>query len=371
VSLNGITYRLFPPRHVRSILLNLLLPIGDTLFATPAIHALRRHFPEARIVALVFPTNAGVLHANPDIDEVVLHPTGQTFTPANYLRFLASLRRRRFTLAIEFRPYSWWLSVACGVWRRLSLDIPLYQWFLPFGARPWKRRHAVTSYVSVMRPLELEVDQSRLVVHTTDADRIAAARVLAGADITPHDRVIALHPGGEGFRGMKRWEPARFAVLGDHLARRHGARIVILGGRDELPLARAVAAEMREPATILNGRLSLGQTIAVLERCYLFAGNDSAPLHMAGSLGVATVGIFGPTGLANYRPIGPYVEVARSGLVCSPCFYFVGSAPVWAGSRCRVPTCLHALAVDSVIDAAERAIARKAAEAAGTPAVAD
>src|SRR5262249_15243043 len=133
----------------------------------------------------------------------------------------------------------------------------------------------------------------------------------------------------------------------------------------------AVAADMREPAAILNGRLSLGQTIAFLERCFLFVGNDSAPLHMAGSLGVATVGIFGPTSLTNYRPIGPYVEVARSGLVCSPCFYFVGSAPVWAGSRCRVPTCLHALAVESVIEAAERAIARKAAAAADAPAAAD
>src|SRR5579884_2937250 len=96
-------YRIFPPRRVESILLNLMLPIGDTLFATPTIHAVRQRFPQAHVAALVFPTNAGVLHANEDIDEVILHPTGQTFTPLNYLRFLRAMQRRRFTLAIEFR----------------------------------------------------------------------------------------------------------------------------------------------------------------------------------------------------------------------------------------------------------------------------
>jgi ADP-heptose:LPS heptosyltransferase len=352
-------YHLFPPRQVESILLNLMLPIGDTLFATPTVRALRQRFPQAHIVALVFPTNAGVLYANEDIDEVILHPTRQTFTPLAYLRFLRQMWRRRFTLAVEFRPYAWWLSLLCGAWRRLSLDIPLYQWALPFGARPWKHRHAVSSYATVPAMLGLHVDGSRLVVRTTEADRASAAGLLSAHGIRQHDRLIVLHPGGEGFRGMKRWGAARFSALGDRLAQCYGARVAIIGGREESALAQDVAAGMREPAVVLNGHVSLGQTVAVLERCYLFVGNDSAPLHMAGSLGVATVGIFGPTSLTNYRPVGPRVAIARSGMACSPCFHFVGSHPLWAGSRCRVPACLHTLAVTSVLDAAERVLARE------------
>lgn len=348
--------RLFPPRQVHSILLNLMLPIGDTLFATPAIRALRRRFPEAHIAALVFPTNAGVLHANEDIDEIILHPTGQTFTWPGYLRFLWTLRQRHFTLAVEFRPYVWWLSIACGVWRRLSLNMPVYQWFLPLGGRPWKDRHAVTNFNTVVAPLGLRIDASRLVVRATEADRAAVARFLAAHGIADGARIIVLHPGGEGFRGMKRWEAARFAALADRLAVRHDARIVIIGGRDELALARTVAEGMRAPAVVANGRISLGETVALIERCYLFAGSDSAPLHMAGSLGVATVGIFGPTSVTNYRPLGPHVEVARSGLVCSPCFFFVGSHTLWARSQCRVPTCLHALGIDAVLATTERAL---------------
>ncbi len=352
-------YRLFPPRRVDRILLNMMLPIGDTLFTTPTIRALRRRFPDAHITALAFSTNAGVLYANEDIDEVILHPTGQTFTLWGYTRFLWGMRRRRFTIAVEFRPYVWYLSVLCGVVRRLSFDIPAYQWFLPLGRRPWKHRHAVANYASVARLLGLRVDDSRLIVRTTESDRTALTSFLAGQRVGPDERLVVLHPGGEGFRGMKRWDARRFAVLGDRLAERHDARVLIIGGRDELALARDVAAAMTQRALVLNGQVSLGQSIALLERSHLFIGNDSAPLHMAGSLDVPTVGIFGPTSVVNYRPVGPYVEVARSGLVCSPCFFFVGSAPVWAGSRCRVPTCLHALSVETVLEAAEQVIAKK------------
>ena len=61
------------------ILLLLLLPIGDTLFTTPAIHALRKKHPDAHITALVYPTNAGILRSNPDIDEFLYWPTRQTW----------------------------------------------------------------------------------------------------------------------------------------------------------------------------------------------------------------------------------------------------------------------------------------------------
>lgn len=360
-------FRLFPPRRVHSILLNLMLPIGDTLFATPTIRALRRRFPHAHIAALVFPTNAGVLYANEDVDELILHPTGQTFSWWGYLRFVLKVRRRHFTMAVEFRPYVWWMSAAFGVLRRLSLDVPVYQWFFPVGARPWKHRHAVTSFATIIKLLKLDIDTARLVVRTTPADRSAINNYLQGQEIAPDQRIITIHPGGEGFRGMKRWEAARFATLCDRLADRYGARIVIIGGRDELALARTVAGQMKAPTIIANGQVSLGGTVALIERSFLFMGNDSAPLHMAGSLGVATVGIFGPTSLTNYLPLGPHVQAVRSNLVCSPCFFFVGSHPVWAGSSCHVPTCLHALSVGAVMSAAERAVASAHAASQGSP----
>jgi ADP-heptose:LPS heptosyltransferase len=162
-----------------------------------------------------------------------------------------------------------------------------------------------------------------------------------------------MHPGGEGFRGMKRWPIERYIDLGLELVKRYGLGVLVLGGPDEVNLAQIVADAVPN-AVSLAGELNLGQTIAILERCSVFVGNDSAPMHMAAAAGVPTVGIFGPTNVTNFRPRGPSVEVLRAGLACSPCFHFAGSHPFWAASHCKVPSCLHAISKQVVLDSIAR-----------------
>jgi ADP-heptose:LPS heptosyltransferase len=339
----------------RRILLLLLLPIGDTLFATPTVRALRRRYPKAELTALAYPTNAGILEANPDIDRLLLHPMASTWSgPASYWRFLRDLRRARFNLVVEFGPAQGWLRWFLCPRRFRALDFPLWQWFLPFGSRPWRDRHAVESYAGLLTQAERRLLPIGPVLHCTEADRIRMGGVLATLGAAP---ILAVHPGGEGFRGMKRWPVERFAAVTHDLVKRWGARIVILGGADELELAERFKAYVPR-ALSLAGSLSLSETVAVLERCFLFLGNDSAPLHMAGALGVPTVGIYGPTNPENFRPRGRNVSVVRSTLPCSPCFHFVGSGPVWAGSRCKLPRCLHAISTTMVENAADEALAR-------------
>ena len=336
-------------RSPRSILLLLLLPIGDTLFATPTVRALRRSYPHARIVAMAYPTNAGILEANPDIDRLILHPTSRTWPgPVAYLRFLWGLHRARFDLLVQFGPAQWWLSQLVRPRRIRRLDFRFWQWFVPLGSRPWRTRHATDSYASLLIPAERLHLPPAPVLTCGAADRVRVAGLLAARGDRP---LIAVHPGGEGFRGMKRWPVERFVSVASDLAARYQASVVVLGGADELDLAHRFASQVPE-ALVLAGRLNLGETIAVLERCLLFIGNDSAPLHMAAAVGIPTVGIFGPTSTANFQPRGAQVRVVRSGLPCSPCFHFVGSHPVWAGSRCRVPSCLHALPATAVLAAA-------------------
>ena len=334
-------------RAPRRQLLLTLLPIGDTLFATPTIRALRRGHPRAHITALVYPSNAGILAGNPDIDSLILHPTGGDFPgwPA-YLRFLWGLNHRHFDLLVQFGPAQWWLTQLIRPHRRRRVPFPFWRWFLPGGSRPWRWRHAVSSYATSLSPEERLLVPPGPVLTLRERDRAWIASTFAGS----HGPLIALHPGGEGFRGMKRWPLSRFLALAVALQRRYPATIVVLGGKDELEHAERLVAGV-PGALSLAGRLDLGQTLAVLERCMLFVGNDSAPLHMAAALGIPTVGIFGPTDPTNFRPRGVRVRIVRSDLACSPCFHFVGSRPVWAGSRCRVPSCLHAISTRAVLAA--------------------
>src|SRR5579883_1834488 len=105
-----------PPRadipSPRRILLLALLPIGDTLFTTPTIRALRQRYPSARITALVRGANAAIMRCVPSVDDVVVLPTdGDWRGPGALLGTLRRLRAQRYDVAIDFTsPAYKWIS---------------------------------------------------------------------------------------------------------------------------------------------------------------------------------------------------------------------------------------------------------------------
>ena len=62
------------------------------------------------------------------------------------------------------------------------------------------------------------------------------------------------------------------------------------------------------------------QTAALMERAAAVVTVDSAPLHLAAALGVATVALFGPTDPARVAPRGPRHRVVRLDLECLACY---------------------------------------------------
>src|SRR5690242_18405793 len=62
----------YTPLDPAQVLVSMLLPIGDTLLATPAVTVLRKRFPWAKITVLASRSNAGILRDNPNIDHLIL-----------------------------------------------------------------------------------------------------------------------------------------------------------------------------------------------------------------------------------------------------------------------------------------------------------
>jgi len=91
---------------------------------------------------------------------------------------------------------------------------------------------------------------------------------------------------------------------------------------------------------------------ALVERCALFLGNDSGPMHVAAAVGTPTVAVFGPgvpTKTAPYVPEDRRREVTRS-YPCAPCRqdFFRECSPAPSGK----PWCLESVGPDEVLQAA-------------------
>jgi ADP-heptose:LPS heptosyltransferase len=136
--------------------------------------------------------------------------------------------------------------------------------------------------------------------------------VLADADATIDTFVREAHlTGGYAVANSaaswtsKQWPADRLGRVARHLGEDHDLPTVVTwGGPREAEIAAQIVAKGGGHA-VLAPRTSLPQLAALLRRARLMIGSDTGPLHLAAAMGVACVGLYGPTRVENSGPYGP------------------------------------------------------------------
>ncbi len=372
LDIGGVSKAPPAPGEPRKILVTMLLPLGDTLLATPALYALRRRFPSAQIVALTNRGNAGIVEGNPDLDaRVIVNPAGAGLEWGRVARVLYQMRREQFDVILNFSTLGQVLTSISGSSTHVDFPLPRYWWLRPTRDEKFVFGHAIDRYLSVVQqvgaPFPTEASERTPRLYLSGKDRAVARAILRKAGITPQDVVVTMHPGGEGFQRRKQWSTDRFAEVARGLMEQYQAKIVLVGGPTDKPLAQAIAAQLPIAPLDTTGMTTLKQTAALIEASTLFIGNDSCPLHMAGAVGTTAIGIFGPSNIQQFHPVGQpgfrFVAAHRD-LPCSPCFHFVGNRPPWQVNLCYSRRCLKAIPAEDVLASARALLQDHAREAA-------
>ncbi len=321
-----------------NILLVRLRLIGDVVFTTPAIRAIRRHYPDARITYIVEEEAAAVVRHNPHLDAVIVarspHAPGRLRADIALIR---RLRRERYDLAIDFHggPRSSMLTWLSGAPRRIGYEVVGRSWMYttrvprPRALRP---RHSVISQWDLLLPLGIappdpEMDAPEMPDDPTASS--AVARRLAAAGVAEANPVIVVHvSAGNPFR---RWPPASFVDLVCRLASTDPKRRIILtSGPSDAAAAAAIARDARarlaaheRPAILECGEFDLAELRALIARAALYIGGDSGPLHIAGTTDVPVLGLYGPTLPVRSQPFrgARFISAAAEvpDLPCRPC----------------------------------------------------
>ncbi len=339
---------------MNNILVIKLRYIGDVLLATPVLRSLRERFPEARLAMAVLRGTEDVLKGNPDLTEVLVVERDGL---AEQLRFLQSIRRRRFDCVIDLTDgdRSAILSRFSGAPVRIGLNEE-HRWrgllyTMVVQARP-DVRHRLERDLETVRPLGIEPKAGPLVLRIPSQDEASAVGLLddlAGEKLSDGSKpLVMLQPGARYW--FKAWPAERFAELASRLAEKYGCRILVGGDARERGLAEAIQAGARTPVVPLAGQLTLLQYAAVLKRCSLFVGNDNGPMHMATALGISVVALFGPSDPAEWGPRGGRAEVLYKGLDCRRCFH-----PTCTRGE---ESCMRQITVEDVFAAAAKLLVR-------------
>lgn len=319
-----------------------LSPLGDAIFATPALRALRYSYPEARIFVLASPPAGAVLKANSLGLQISVVPD-----VLELYRYLQQIRREKYDLAVGLSQWGSFFTRFCGV--RNCAD------FSRLPSRK-ERQSVVDLCLDVITSLGLSCPSPRTECWWTEQDRERAERFLAQWQKQDEDvsaPMVAVHCGGRYFV-RKRWPLEFFVKLIRDLTENYGVRVVLIGGKDDrenCSLIQKAVPAVRDTA----GRLTVGETAAFLSRCRVFIGNDSGPLHLAAAVPIETIGLYGPTDPQQFYPYEPPRHTfLYKAFPCSPCYRFGGR--LWQHlPRCSRAYCMEAIRPEEVLT---RVIAR-------------
>jgi heptosyltransferase-2 len=98
------------------------------------------------------------------------------------------------------------------------------------------------------------------------------------------------------------------------------ADVILFGTEGERAVSSAIREKLAKPAIVLTGRTAIADLPALLSECHLFLGNDSGAMHVAASVGLPVVAVFGPTDPLGTAPVTPKHTIVQEKPYCSPCF---------------------------------------------------
>jgi lipopolysaccharide heptosyltransferase I len=308
------------------ILIVKLGAIGDVVHALPALAALRRSMPEARIAWAVEQGGAAkMLSGCALLDELIeLDLRGwrkslmNVETQTAIRKAMAGLRNARFDLSLDFQGLLKSAMVArlARIPRRIgfardALREPASAFMLTELVAADDNDHVIRKNLKLVEHLGCDVsgEYEFPIALSRDDERFAEERIeqLDG-------RFAILNPGG-GWP-TKLWGPEGFGAIADRLWETFGMRSVVTYGPGEENLAQSVVAHSRANAAITLDT-TLKQFFALARSAKLFIGGDTGPMHIAAAARTPIVAIFGPTASRRNGPFAPDdVVVERFDLDC-------------------------------------------------------
>ncbi len=299
--------------------------LGDVLFSTAAIRAIRKKYPGAYMAALVVPRCKAVLMGNNYLDEViVLDEDSKHKGLWGKIRLIYELKKRNFTIAYFFKGSLTriFCTFLAGIPKRVGYKLKMGGLFLTDKVQmPQGRLHRADIYHYLVAHTSIPEGERHCDFFVGPQDRKFVEELLKKHGLAEGRKMVVMHVGGNW--DLKRWPKENFAKLIDILAERFAVDVVISGSFMDHPLAVEIARMSRNKPFIACGLTTLKQLGALFAKSDVVVSADSGPLHIALAMEAKTVALFGPTAQEITGPLGrgEFSVIRKKDLSCSiPCY---------------------------------------------------
>ena len=322
------------------ILIIKLKAIGDIILSTPVVENIKNNFSDSKIYYLVEKFAAPILENNKFIDGVI------SFDKKNEsgLDLIIKIRKEKFDIVIDLfgNPRSALVTFLSGAKNRIGYN---------FRFRSFAYNFVIEPRGNLVHNIDFNLDSLKYfnINNATRNPKIFLTenisneiKVWEEKNILNRDFKIGINAGG-GWE-IKQWKSLSFAKLCDELILKENAKIFLFYGPNEFEKICEIKSLIKSKVEIIP-KTNLQELAYLVNKMNFFISNDSGPMHIAATLNVPTLGIYGPTNPNLQGPIGINTDWVRmDDLDCIGCNKTV----------CKINNiCMTDLSVEKVFDKAK------------------
>ena len=303
-----------PPRSVCILRLS---AIGDACHVVPIVRTLQQAWPGTQLTWIIGKSEARLMSLIEGVEFIIVDKRASA-TARRAQR--QQLKGRRFEVLLHMQ-----LALRASLVAR-SVPAPLkvgfdrarareLQWlFTNARIAPRVREHVLDSFFGFTEFLGLAQRVLRWDLPLPPEAREYAQQLIPDAQPTLVISPCSSHT-------LRNWMPERYAAVAEHAVRRHGMRVILVGGPTDLERGVGAQVERLCGVPLLNqiGTDTLPQLLALLARARVLVTPDSGPAHMATMVGTPVVGLYAATNPARSGPylsarwcVDAYPEAART-----------------------------------------------------------
>lgn len=256
--------------------------IGDTIFITPLIRAIKKHYKECIIDVANGVRGFDILKENPYINNVIIRDEN----------IIESIKHKNYDIGFTATTafYGASLLYKAKIPVRVGVNSEC-RGFLLTKKTSWKKhsRHIVDTILSILKPLNIKEDGINTEIFLNEEENNFGFNKMKD-----YKNALLVHGGAT--RISKRYGADNFSRLIEMFYKEYQIPIILIGSKDDEEFSNEMKNRLGNIISDdFTGKLNIRELISIIKHSYALIGGDSAPLHIANACNIYSIGIFGDT----------------------------------------------------------------------------
>lgn len=312
--------------------------IGDTIFASAFYRELRNALPNAQIDILADTITASIMQNNPNINNMI--PIQGKFK--NFFKYIKLFKNYDTVFFLKNDNFFSKIAFLARVKNRIGFDVKRN--FALTTKIPYNNdKHEIDFYLDLLKSVNIPVNDINTEIFF---NKNLLSQMKEYLPKTNKKRVLI-----QAFSrfSQKNWITDYWVETINYLKNTLSYEVILAGGNGDKENYNLILEKLETKDNIINlcGKLSIPESMCLINYVDLFIGIDSGLIHAAAALNKPSILLNGPTSLIRWTPRNNKCIVLSEHFECSPCCFASSKHKYCKGTESK---CMRAIKPQNVIE---------------------